>query len=192
MKLRSLILLFAVTVLSSKAQTSVTLTANPNPFTQTTVVTFTATAGDTITIKIFNQLGATLLTTRTGAILPAGVYQDTIDMSNYPSGIYYVSAYFRYNVHGTAKLVKTGPVGIAVHSGAAPLKVFPNPFHDLLNIVCDDPHNDLILQNVSGELVYKERGSKQTSLDLTGIPAGLYFLRITTDKRIKTVKLLKE
>lgn len=71
------------------------------------------------------------------------------------------------------------------------VKVYPNPVKDLLSIEKPKPATTEIL-NIQGQLLKTlEPGNTNTNLDVSGLPAGVYFVRIITDKEFVTLKLLK-
>jgi len=63
------------------------------------------------------------------------------------------------------------------------MKIYPNPVHNRLHIISgkDLPVSVSVL-NAEGKLVDSKMIPGKMELDVTGLPAGLYFLRIDTDK----------
>jgi hypothetical protein len=76
--------------------------------------------------------------------------------------------------------------------------VYPNPFTEQLKIAFKTPPSELLIEifNWSGQklasLNYKEYVSRLFTLDvLKNLPAGIYLMRITTDKSVQTHKVIK-
>jgi hypothetical protein len=73
------------------------------------------------------------------------------------------------------------------------VNVYPNPTNGIINIVLSNVRNNAYLQvyNVSGRLL-KTRilVAKQTTLDLSNYPKGVYFIRIQQDDEIITKKIV--
>jgi hypothetical protein len=98
-------------------------------------------------------------------------------------------------------LVKTDSLGQYYPAGFGELadnhriRLFPNPFKTVINVTSDDPVRSAELFNIHGQLVYAVTFQSKDTQHITispGIqPDGIYFLRIATDKTIKTRKLFK-
>ena len=70
--------------------------------------------------------------------------------------------------------------------------VFPNPAHDVLNVESEQPIEEISLYNAMGQrlqLVLPAENSVQ--LPLSGLPAGVYFLKISTQETTHTCKFMK-
>lgn len=64
------------------------------------------------------------------------------------------------------------------------LKVFPNPTSDQVNLVAEKPlSGDYFLYNYNGQLMHQLHLRSQTSfsVDLSGLPKGIYFYRFVVD-----------
>ena len=112
------------------------------------------------------------------------------------------SIYFDYNTPVQTNTVKnvvnnTG-VGAGVETVAAnnTVQVYPNP-----NSVGSwqlSVGNNLIgakldMYNIEGQLVYHSAiRNQQSAIPTTGLPSGVYFLRISTGNEVQTVKVVKE
>lgn len=78
-------------------------------------------------------------------------------------------------------------------SYAASFSVYPNPVKDVLNIA---PKSDLKIESINlfdalGRQVFQENGEKAT-VDLTDISNGIYFLKLSAQSNIFTIKIIKE
>ena len=76
------------------------------------------------------------------------------------------------------------------------VKIYPNPVEDVLNIEIDnyDSITDLNIYSTTGKIVFskKQFDNKKTSIDISNISQGLYFLRIFGANKLDTFKILKK
>lgn len=81
-------------------------------------------------------------------------------------------------------------------SNAAQLNVYPNPFNTMLNINIDHVSKETVsieLYSIEGQLQSVYRNTNQIQINTTGLPEGLYLLRVRyDDNRMETVKLIKK
>jgi hypothetical protein len=82
-------------------------------------------------------------------------------------------------------------VGLAANEFefANKLNVYPNPIKDILNISFDNQINSVSIYNVLGQEVIQ---TNQTKIDVSGLRAGTYFVKISGDNLVKTIKVVKE
>ncbi|MEI7484307.1 MAG: YCF48-related protein [Ignavibacteriota bacterium] len=73
----------------------------PNPFNPSTKIKFGIKEKGNLSISVYDAGGKTLKTENTNSVNP-GYYEYNLNMSNYPSGVYY----FSYSVNGIRKTVK--------------------------------------------------------------------------------------
>ncbi len=77
-----------------------------------------------------------------------------------------------------------------------PIAVYPNPFTDILNINIQsaNEHLEISLFNMEGQMVFSNSypNAATTSLDLSTLPVGMYFLRIDTGNEIVSRKIIRE
>lgn len=74
------------------------------------------------------------------------------------------------------------------------MKIFPNPFENVFEISFDKVLNndfELEILNTSGLIIYKDKFQNHTVIDLSGFPAGLYFVKSKTEKFCFVQKVLK-
>ena len=77
--------------------------------------------------------------------------------------------------------------------------VYPNPFSDLLKVELNSKENSKViikLLDFSGKIIVQKEvetttGNNLINLETTNISSGMYFLNITSDDFIKTIKLVK-
>jgi len=74
------------------------------------------------------------------------------------------------------------------------LNIYPHPVTNICTVTMEKtvPNSELSIYNLRGQLVNTVNiSTKQTQLDLTDLPSGIYFLRLKTEHGDKTTKLLK-
>jgi Bacterial Ig-like domain/Secretion system C-terminal sorting domain/NHL repeat len=70
--------------------------------------------------------------------------------------------------------------------------LYPNPVKGVLNIRAQETLKTIQIFNLMGQQVFLKRlNSNKTTINLNQLPQGTYFIKITTDKTIKSVKLIK-
>jgi len=73
------------------------------------------------------------------------------------------------------------------------VNVFPNPTVDIVHLNADLEIQEVYLLDISGKVIVSELvNSKIHQLNMSELTAGLYFLRIKTDKAITTKKIMKQ
>jgi hypothetical protein len=132
--------------------------------------------------------------------LPAGKYFISVDgtgAGDPKSGGY--SAYASigsYTISGTilnGAVLATNDFDLVLST----LNVRPNPFKDELNFTLDSDIaiNDLQLYDAIGKLINivpEKSNNNQYRVDTSGIPAGIYYLKVATKNASKTVKIAKQ
>lgn len=84
-----------------------------------------------------------------------------------------------------------GNTGINNIGPANSLKVLPNPSNGRFLVTSDATINTFEVYSVIGKLVYKSAGSgKQVAVDLSGFAKGIYFIRVNSQDRWTTEKLI--
>lgn len=72
------------------------------------------------------------------------------------------------------------------------LHIYPNPVKHSVNIVgLDEQLKTIEVYNINGQLVLQQ-GSNLGEINLSAFEAGVYFLKLSTDVKEKTFKLVKE
>ncbi len=73
------------------------------------------------------------------------------------------------------------------------LTVYPNPFHDHLNLENVQDVTDVILIDITGRKVLNLKISEEISMDTSTLPGGIYFLNISyKNGTIQTEKIIKK
>jgi uncharacterized delta-60 repeat protein len=78
------------------------------------------------------------------------------------------------------------------------ISIYPNPASDLINVVInnstDDPVKKILITNSLGQMINEIEINTKTSsesINLSGHPAGVYFVRAISDEEIITMKFVK-
>lgn len=72
------------------------------------------------------------------------------------------------------------------------LKVYPNPVKDVINFSFHKEITTVSIYNLIGqEVITKSLNSNQASIDITGLSAGTYMVKVTSNNKVKTLKVIK-
>ncbi|WES97248.1 T9SS type A sorting domain-containing protein [Chryseobacterium arthrosphaerae] len=73
------------------------------------------------------------------------------------------------------------------------LKVYPNPASDILNIISDSKISKVTVNSAEGKLLLSKRfDTVSAKLNIKDLPAGVYFVNITTGSKSSTQKIIKK
>lgn len=71
--------------------------------------------------------------------------------------------------------------------------IYPNPVHNILNIMTPLSNYTIELYTIQGQLIKKHLNiSKSTTLDYSQYADGIYFMKLSSEKKSKTYKIIKE
>lgn len=71
-------------------------------------------------------------------------------------------------------------------------KIYPNPVNDILNLSLDKEITVVLIYNLFGqEVITKSVNKNKTSIDVSGLSAGTYLVKIASDNEVKTMKMFK-
>ena len=72
------------------------------------------------------------------------------------------------------------------------LKIYPNPATDMVTLYSDDNISSVEILNVSGQQLYNAKyNTNSLTLDISAYSAGMYFIRVHSEGRHKTYKIIK-
>jgi len=69
---------------------------------------------------------------------------------------------------------------------------YPNPINDVLHFSSNQPIENIIVTNMLGQQINVSVSSDKTKLDMSDLPTGNYFVKITIDGAAKTIKVVKK
>jgi len=76
---------------------------------------------------------------------------------------------------------------------SANFKSYPNPVKDILNLSYDKTISNVSVFNILGqEVIIKSINANQSQIDMSGLNAGTYLVKVTADNQVKTIKVIKE
>ena len=91
------------------------------------------------------------------------------------------SSSFTYNPNGVAQYRLTN------------VQLFPNPANETLHVRCDIPMQKVEIYNVIGGLMMTvEPNASSTDLNLSSLPTGVFFIRITAEGQVCNGKFIKK
>jgi hypothetical protein len=127
-------------------------------------------------------------------------FDDLLASGTPPAYCYYVTANYEDSLNPGVTLCESpsdtactsSSVGLSEKEDAG-IRIFPDPFTDVITIDSDEPYTGIELLNFTGVSVYSDSFSVTTykRVPLTSLPSGNYLLRIQTDKGMIQKKLLK-
>lgn len=142
-----------------------------------------------------------------GAIVIGGPgHEYAMAVASGPEGDVYPTGYFgsySLNFSGTtltnagshdtylAKLDRNGFVSVPTIEGQAEVRLFPNPAHDHINVLCEGPA-EIRVHDVAGRMILEQRFRDMTTIDVSGMPAGLYVYELMLEGRIAQGKFIRE
>lgn len=90
-------------------------------------------------------------------------------------------------------VVKLYPDNLGITEYSPQIAVYPNPVTTVLNISANEPVKSVTVYNLLGQKVMSSSHFEATlQLDISGLPAGLYFMEITTETAKQTFKVIKK
>ena len=119
-----------------------------------------------------------------------GDFDDTEDLSGLAEGIYIVVVKddSGCEVSQNIEIGSQASVGELTEDG---LLVYPNPTTSFVVIKLNGMFNFSVV-NINGEIVLSGSAVDQKQLDLKSLAAGEYFVKITTESKSQTVKVIKQ
>jgi hypothetical protein len=73
------------------------------------------------------------------------------------------------------------------------MKVYPNPVRDVLNISNSESISTVAIYNVLGqEVAIAQPGATSAKIDVSALPTGTFFVKVTVDNQTNTFKIVKQ
>ena len=135
------------------------------------------------------------------AMLSNTAYTDVIplDENNVGWYKYYVTAIFNNSIYNTFLCESPGSDTVSIHFPAVGIQevnsgsimIYPNPANDVVNVKSDYNINRVEVLNFIGQTVYSQdaAGTKLMKINTNSLQAGVYFVKVTTPKGVRTVKI---
>ena len=132
--------------------------------------------------------------------LPEGHYRITADIAGYDPGVIKIHVVegmenVNFIVNTDTKTIISEPETLteAPSWQALHLKIYPNPTTDVLRVSGLEGSYIVKLVNILGQLQYSATGSSsELILNIGHLPSGMYFLRIESNKKATTHKIIKQ
>lgn len=132
-------------------------------------------------------------------VIAAGEQSGTITFSgSFPEGVPGKDYRIYFSINGGITLMLpyveyTVPETVGINGASAVWGVYPNPVDQMLNIAAAAAIERIMVYGISGTRVaaYDGDGSTAMQIDMGGLTAGTYFVRIITATGIETVKVIK-
>jgi Zn-dependent metalloprotease len=155
--------------------------------------------------NLYSKAGATLAsapsyTSIASCWVPASAAQwrnDVINLNAYAGQPNVQFAFKNTSAWGTWIYIDniniTGTTGVAVHSSEA-VSVFPNPAHNNLNVVADKDISSINIIDMLGKTVFTvgPQHEKSAQVDISSLPGGIYFVKVSAGDAQKLIRLVKE
>jgi hypothetical protein len=81
----------------------------------------------------------------------------------------------------------SAPAGLSTQNVTENIKIYPNPAQDLVNILVDYP-TELLLIDAKGRILSAQSVAQHSSMDLSGLESGFYFIRTAEGQTVKFIK----
>lgn len=132
------------------------------------------------------------------------VYRDGAELDDYVTGLSYLDASAGYGNHCytvTAQCIvgESGPsnescvTGIDDRNDNRSISIFPNPAHDRFTVSADFPFTRVSVVNLLGqEVIGKEVTGNRTDISVSGLPDGIYLVKILDGKNWIVRKIIVE
>ena len=111
---------------------------------------------------------------------------------------YLINARAKFDQYGMQGQYSNAPCEVEFVSApctapsSPPVSVFPNPFHNLLQIEVEQGTNYQIeVFSFSGERLINKEDAASIQLDVASLKPGYYFVRITTESGVETKQIVK-
>jgi hypothetical protein len=126
----------------------------------------------------------------------AGYYNICHTITDYTSctSTYCDSSYLSKNSDAmvTVNVIPNTITGISANFSDYKLSIFPNPANDFINMQTPQP-SEIEILNLQGQVMKQINSDEElTIIDVSGFPAGLYFVKAKTQKYSTVGKFIKE
>jgi Secretion system C-terminal sorting domain len=92
-----------------------------------------------------------------------------------------------------SRIVRAGGALATDTFSSVNFKSFPNPVKDVLNLSYDKNITNVAVINLLGQEVLSSKlNTQEAKIDMSGLAAGAYMVKVTADNEVKTIKVIKE
>ena len=84
------------------------------------------------------------------------------------------------------------PTGINDIAYTEQVVIYPNPAQSKIQVSCTMPIIDLVLMDMMGQVANttSTNGKRSINVDVSGMPAGVYFVKVTTERGSGVAKVV--
>jgi len=94
-------------------------------------------------------------------------------------------------VDGWSDFSEDCTVSVKYIFAAENISLYPNPVNDILHFSSNAPIQKVVITNMLGQTINANLNSDNTSLDMSSLPIGNYFVKVTIEGVSKTFKTIK-
>ncbi len=158
-------------------------------------------AGDTVYERIINPDGSTFLSwTHNSTTSYLGSYWYTTKTLPSTPGVYLYDVEYKGTICTKTFMVDCAALGLPAMSGSMGISVFPNPAGNEITLAGEGLENGLYsisLKNLIGQIVTTtslsvQNNTAQKSIDISGLPAGVYLLTMQSCNTRIVRKVVKQ
>ncbi len=188
--MKSFIFLLGLFIALSNDLGAQSLTATPNPFVQSTILQFTLNTADTTSLSVMNIWGTTVKTFLLDTVLSSGQYAYTLDGDSLNAGPYF-AILLRNGQRTAVRMVKAASATSVIQLPNNSIsELYPNPAYN--RIIFDKVliGSEILISDIAGRehLVTVD----QNQIDISTLPAGIYFVRFKSKGNDLEMKFIKE
>ena len=122
-------------------------------------------------------------------------HQTTVTAINLLAATYFVTVTDQNGCNVSDKAVVSSTNGINEFGVLSKINIYPNPFIDKINIEVPQINSDIdiAISNISGqELIQYKIFDTQTTIDISRLESGVYYLKLIYKDNILVIKIIKE
>ena len=149
--------------------------------------------GTTFYLEIFSPYTASIQWYKDDVAIP-GANQMVYTISE--AGLYHVVAAPQFCPNATSTslpfnvvIISDCNLGVANRAAAAPV-LYPNPVNDMLTIGTSQRPDTIVIYTITGQRVLT--AANTNTINVAGLPKGVYIIETTVDSRIGTQKFVKQ
>jgi|GEM_PF-1291902 len=163
---------------------SITVTVTPTPVAPTGEANQNFTAGETIADLVVDGTNLVWYS-------DSGFTDQLSDSELLVDGTTYYVINEVGNCQSEALAIKVTEVVSRTDFDLYGFKYYPNPVNDVLQLTTNTPIEKVVVSNMLGQQVNVRLSSDKTSLDMSNLPSGNYFVKVTIEGVSKMIKVIK-